>query len=291
MDSISFGRYVNYDSFIHRLDARNKILLLIALMIMIFMPFSTWSTSLIFSLLYFIILMILMGVSHCSFKSFFKGILSMWFLLLFLIIMFIFIPNPSLSSVPLYTFNESYTIYWDGIYQAGYIFLRLILMMSLTLILTSTTKPLDLTYALEWYMYPLNIINFPSHTIAMMISIALRFIPTILDEAKRIMKAQESRGVDFSRGGLFKKVKAIISLIIPLFVSAFDRSQQLSDAMEARGYDPNSKRSRYRKLKFHLKDLISALIILPIVAFIMYLSIAQNDLDIIYTLFKVEVGF
>ncbi len=291
MNSISFGRYVNYDSFVHKLDARSKILFLICLMIMIFMPFSVWSTSLIFSLIYFVLLIVLMIMSHCSFLSFLKGILSMWFLFLFLIIIFIFVPNPNMSSVLLYQFSDNYAIYWDGVYQAGYIFLRLILMMSLTLILTATTKPLDLTYALEWYMTPLKIINFPVHTIAMMISIALRFIPTFLDEAQRIMKAQASRGVDFSRGGLFKKMKAVISLIIPLFISAFEKSQQLSDAMEARGYDPNSKRSKYRKLKFHLKDLFSAIFVFTLVGFIMYLSIAHGNIDVIDFVFGVKVGF
>lgn len=291
MNSISFGRYVNYDSFIHKLDARSKILFLICLMIMIFMPFSVWSTSLIFSLIYFVLLIILMIMSHCSFLSFLKGILSMWFLFLFLIVIFIFVPNPNMSTVLLYQFSDSYAIYWDGVYQAGYIFLRLILMMSLTLILTATTKPLDLTYALEWYMAPLKIINFPVHTIAMMISIALRFIPTFLDEAQRIMKAQASRGVDFSKGGLFKKMKAVISLIIPLFISAFEKSQQLSDAMEARGYDPNSKRSKYRKLKFHLKDLFSAIFVFALVGFIMYLSIAHGNIDVIDFVFGVKVGF
>ncbi len=291
MNSISFGRYVNYDSFIHKLDARSKILFLICLMIMIFMPFSVWSTSLIFSLIYFVLLIVLMIMSHCSFLSFLKGILSMWFLFLFLIIIFIFVPNPNMSTVLLYQFSDNYAIYWDGVYQAGYIFLRLILMMSLTLILTATTKPLDLTYALEWYMAPLKIINFPVHTIAMMISIALRFIPTFLDEAQRIMKAQASRGVDFSKGGLFKKMKAVISLIIPLFISAFEKSQQLSDAMEARGYDPNSKRSKYRKLKFHLKDLFSAIFVFALVGFIMYLSIAHGNIDVIDFVFGVKVGF
>ena len=278
MNSISFGRYVNYDSFIHKLDARSKILFLICLMIMIFMPFSVWSTSLIFSLIYFVLLIVLMIMSHCSFLSFLKGILSMWFLFLFLIIIFIFVPNPNMSTVLLYQFSDNYAIYWDGVYQAGYIFLRLILMMSLTLILTATTKPLDLTYALEWYMAPLKIINFPVHTIAMMISIALRFIPTFLDEAQRIMKAQASRGVDFKHGSIKMKFKAVIALIIPLFVSSFQRSEELANAMEARNYDPRAKRSRYHLLKFHFLDLVSFLLCAGVMSFIIYLSVANIDI-------------
>ena len=117
-------------------------------------------------------------------------------------------------------------------------------MIALTMVLTSTTKPMDLTYAIEWYLTPLKLVKFPSHIVAMTLSIALRFIPTLLDETHRIMKAQASRGVDFDHGGLIKRLSAIVSLIIPLFVSAIGRSEELSNAMEARGYDPYGKRSR-----------------------------------------------
>ena len=155
------------------------------------------------------------------------------------------------------------------------------MMICITMVLTSTTKPLDLTYGLEWYMTPLKPLHFPVHIIAMMISIALRFIPTILDETQRIKKAQESRGVDFSHGGPFKRVKAVVSLIIPLFISAFERSEQLADAMEARGYDPNGKRTRYRILHFHWSDLFTFIICAGMCAGVMYLSIGMNDLNII----------
>ena len=119
---------------------------------------------------------------------------------------------------------------------------------------------MDLTRGLEWGMTPLKAIKFPAHEIAMTISIALRFIPTILEETKRIMKAQESRGVDFVHGSIKNKFRAIISLIIPLFVSAIERSEELANAMEARGYDPKAKRTSFQKLKFHYNDLIGLLI-------------------------------
>ena len=111
-----------------------------------------------------------------------------------------------------------------------------------------------MTYGLEWYMSPLKIIHFPAHEIAMTISIALRFIPTILEETERIIKAQKSRGVDLEEGKLKEKIGAIISLLIPLLISSFQRSEELSDAMEARGYNPSAKRTRYRVLKFKLSD-------------------------------------
>ena len=167
-------------------------------------------------------------------------------------------------------------------------------MFCLTMILTSTTKPMDLTYAFEWYMTPLKLIKFPVHEIAMTLSIALRFIPTLLDETDRIMKAQASRGVDFSHGGLFKRFKAVISLIIPLFVSAIQRSEELSDAMEARGYDPRAKRTRYRKLRFSWRDIIAFLVGAAIFGGVLFLFIYDKrveTVDLFKMIFKINVGF
>ena len=290
MDSLSFGRYIPYNTIVPRLDPRSKTLFLILLMVAIFMPFSLWSTSIVFSFVHILFVGVIMAISHVSFIKLFKSLKAMWVMILFLLLIYVFVPNNSYT-MPAIDFGNGYIIYYDGLLQCFYIVLRLILILSITMVLTSTSKPLDLTFAFEWYMTPLKLIKFPVHIIAMMLSIALRFIPTILDEANRIMKAQESRGVDFSKGGLFKRFKALISLFIPLIVSAFDRSEQLADAMESRGYDPKGKRSRYRVLKFGLRDLISLLIVVIYVAGIMYLSIAHNNLDLIKLIFNVEVGF
>ena len=290
MDSLSFGRYVPYNTIIHRLDPRTKIMLLILLMVAIFMPFSLWSTSIIFSILHLIFVGVVMAISHVSFLKLFKSLKAMWVMILFLLLIYVFIPNNSYEMVAI-DFGNGYKIYYDGFLQCFYIILRLILILSITMVLTSTSKPLDLTFAFEWYMTPLKLIKFPVHIVAMMLSIALRFIPTILDEANRIMKAQESRGVDFSSGGLFKRFKALISLFIPLIVNAFDRSEQLADAMESRGYDPKGKRTKYRVLKFALRDLFSFIVVGAYIGFIMYLSIAHNNLDLIKLFFGVEVGF
>ena len=146
------------------------------------------------------------------------------------------------------------------------------------MILTATTKPLELTYALEWYLTPLKIVKFPAHEVAMTISIALRFIPTILSEVERIMKAQSSRGVDFKHGKISSRFKAIISLIIPLFISAFQRSEELADAMEARGYDPKQKRTRYRKLSFHFSDIFVFLLCAGVMAGTIVVSVLQFNL-------------
>ena len=289
MNNITFGRYSPFNTFTHRLDPRNKLFILILLMVAIFLQFQVWSTTLLLSFGFLLVLLAIMILSRVNFLELFKSLKSMWFLIVFLLIVYIFIPN-STYKMECYRFNDNYAIYWDSFYQCGYIILRIILMM----VLTSTTKPMDLTYAFEWYMTPLKVIRFPVHEIAMTLSIALRFIPTLLDETDRIMKAQASRGVDFNKGGLFKRFKAVISLIIPLFVSAIQRSEELSDAMEARGYDPRAKRTKYRKLTFSWRDIIALLFGLAVFGGILFLFIYDKrieTLDLFPMIFGVNIGF
>ena len=181
----------------------------------------------------------------------------------------------------------TYPIYWDSILNAAKILLRLVLMIELTMILTSSTKPLDLTYAFEWYLYPFKLIGFPSHEVAMTLSIALRFIPTILEDVERIMKAQTSRGVDFSRGKIGAKFRAIVSLIVPLFVSSFVRSEELANAMECRGYDPKAKRTRYRQLAFSWSDVAETVFVGCFLALFIYVSVTK--FDAFYTWWGIEL--
>ena len=292
MDNVTFGRYSPLNTFIHKLDPRNKVVLLILLMSMVFFKFSIWSTNLIFSGVVLIITLILCLISKIKLSQILKTFASLWVMILFLLIVYVFVPNSTYEHVAFYIGN--YPIYWDSFYQCGYIILRLMMMLVLTMILTSTTKPLDLTYAFEWYMTPLKLIRFPAHEIAMTISIALRFIPTLLDEANRIMKAQSSRGVDFTSGGLFKKFKAIISLIVPLLISSFQRSDELANAMEAKGYDPRSKRTKYRKLKFTYRDLIAFIVIAILFAGMLTLLIYNynvSHINLIKFFFHVEPIF
>ena len=186
MANITFGRYSPYNTFVHKLDPRNKIVILILLMVSIFLQFQVWSTTLLLTGVMLILLIVIMLISKVSFIQLFKSLRSMWFLVIFLLIAYVFIPSNTYTHVCFYITNN-YAIYWDAFYQSGYIILRLVLMISLTMVLTSTTKPMDLTYAFEWYMTPLKVIHFPVHEIAMTLSIALRFIPTLLDETDRIM--------------------------------------------------------------------------------------------------------
>ena len=292
MSSMTFGRYSFRDTFVHRLDARNKILLMILCMVGIFFQFKLWSTALFLSGLYVIALIILMIISKVNFFSLFKSLSGMWLFIIILMAIYIFIPNNNYY-LPEAFHIGSLSVKWDAFCQSGYIILRLILMISLTMVLTSTTKPMDMTYAFEWYMLPLKPLHFPTHEIAMTLSIALRFIPTLLDETERITKAQASRGVDFNHGGLFKRFGAVIALIIPLFVSALERSEELANAMIVRGYDPRAKRSRYRLLRFSWRDIIAFLLVAAAFAGIIVLFVFDrtgSPLDLIWHLFKVK-GF
>ena len=292
MSSMTFGRYTFRDTFVHRLDARNKIFLMILCMVGIFFQFKMWSTALFLSGLYFVALIILMIISKVNFLSLFKSLAGMWLFIIILMAIYIFIPNNNYYLPTAFTIG-TLQVKWDAFCQSGYIILRLILMISLTMVLTSTIKPMDMTYAFEWYLLPLKPLHFPTHEIAMTLSIALRFIPTLLDETERIMKAQASRGVDFNHGGLFKRFGAVIALIIPLFVSALERSEELANAMIVRGYDPRAKRTRYRLLRFSWRDIFAFLLVVAAFAGIIVLFVfdrTSSPLDLIWHLFNVK-GF
>ena len=260
MANISIGRYTPYDTFLHRLDPRTKLVSMILIMVMIFFSYgSTWTNLIVYGVL-MVLIYILMKVAHITLKQLFRQLKLIWVMMLFLFVINLFTvkePLELFGSISFTIPGLNWTIYYSAFINTFYIFVRLSLMLSLTLILTSSTKPMDLTYALEWLLHPLKWIKVPIHVFAMTISLALRFIPTLLDETERIMKAQASRGVDFQDGKFKEKIRAIISLIIPLIASSLGRSIDLANAMIARGYDPDKKRTRYRLLKFHKGDLFS----------------------------------
>ena len=220
-DSLTLGRYIPYNSSIHRMDPRLKLFTMICMMVAIFLKFPETSPFMQFLMegIIFIVILILMLIAHIGVGVVLKQLKALWFMMLLVVILNIFlIKTDNFNFGYFEVFNTGWYIYWDSIYQSAYIITRIFLMISITCILTATTKPLDLTYALEWYLAPLKVIHFPTHEIAMTISIALRFIPTLLDETFRIMKAQTSRGVDFKNGSLKEKVRAITSLIVPLLI-------------------------------------------------------------------------
>lgn len=255
MKNISLGRYIPADTFMHKADPRIKFFGLVVFMVLIFLKFSNPAMDFLMYGIYIIFVFILMKITHLKITSLFKQLKSLWFMMLFLLIINVLTFRNNADANTLFMIGN-FAVKDAALYQTLYIFIRLVLMIALTSILTASTKPLDLTYAIEWYMTPLKVVRFPVHEIAMTLSIALRFIPTLLDETGRIMRAQESRGVDFKGGKIKEKLRAVVALIVPLFVSALQRSDELANAMIARGYDPQAKRTRYRVLRFSWRDLV-----------------------------------
>ena len=248
MDSIVFGRYLPIDSFMHRLDPRAKLIGLLLLLIAIFIP----AGALGYILLGLVVLDCVY-LSKLKISYIMKAMKPMLFMMVFLLVVNVLVVKT--GDVLFTVFN--FVVYSDAVFQTLYIVIRLLLMVSMTTILTATTKPLDLTLGMEELLSPFKKIGVPAHEIAMMISIALRFIPTLIEETQRIMKAQKSRGVDLEEGKMMEKIRAMISLIVPLFISAFQRAEDLANAMEARGYVPDAKRTRYNQLVMKTNDYIT----------------------------------
>ena len=264
MNNMMFGKYLPIDSFVHRLDPRLKIGSLLLLLIAVFFDAGFLGYAI---LGIFVIMMALL--SHIKVSQIIKAIKPMLFMMAFLMIFnLLFIQRGTL----LWSFGFI-KIYDQALTQTAYIFIRLVLIIVMTTILTATTKPLDLTLGIEHLLSPFKKLGFPTHEVAMMISIALRFIPTLLEETQRIMKAQESRGVEFSEGTLKQKIMSIVSLIIPLFISAFQRAEDLANAMESRNYNPEAKRTRYKQLHWKFADTISFICVIAMCSTLVVMSI------------------
>ena len=247
MSNFALGSYMPMDSVVHKMDPRSKIIIMLLLMISIFIPSGITGYICIGIFICFVLFL-----SKLSIKYAFRSMKPMLFMMIFLLVINVLVIKTGIPWIQWGWFS----IYSDAIYQTLYIVVRLLYMIIITTILTATTKPLDLTLGIEKLLKPLEKIKFPAHIIAMMISIAIRFIPTLIEETQRIMNAQASRGVDLDNGSLKEKLMAILSLIVPLFISAFDRADQLANAMEARGYNPNAQRTRYKVLKMSSLDYI-----------------------------------
>ena len=267
MNNIALGRYLPLPSIIHNMDPRAKIGAMLLMMVAIFIP-AGYTGYIIIGIA--VVLTALLAKLKLSFL--WRAMKPMLFMLSFLLIINLLVVR---SGDVLITIG-SWNIYTDALTQTLYIVIRLALMIMITTILTATTKPLELTLGIEDLLKPFKVIGVPAHDIAMMISIALRFIPTLIEETQRIMKAQASRGVDMENGKLMEKVKAILSLIVPLFVSAFQRAEELAYAMEARGYIPSRPRTRYKQLKMHGKDV--ALLLLSVLILVGMIVLSMTDL-------------
>lgn len=250
---LTIGQYVPGDSAVHRLDARTKILSAFAFIILIFFV-KTYAGYGWMALG----LMLIVAVSGIPVKYVLKGIKPLWLILLITVIINLFFTKSGevLVSVAGVTVTDA------GLQLAIFMAARLVLLITGTSLLTLTTSPIALTDGLESLMSPLKVIKFPAHELAMMMTIALRFIPTLLEETERIMKAQKARGADFESGRLMKRAKALVPLLVPLFVGAFRRADELALAMEARCYRGGEGRTRMKQLVFTKGDALAALILL-----------------------------
>lgn len=239
------------DSIIHRMDPRAKIGAMLLLMVAIFIPAGYIGYAVIA-----VLIITAVFLSKLRLNFIWRSVKPMMFMLLFLWIINVLVLRTGYVMFTVFGFK----VYSDAIFQTLFIIIRLLLMIIVTTILTATTKPLELTLGIEDLLTPFKVIHVPAHEIAMMISIALRFIPTLIEETNRIIKAQTSRGVDLDEGTLKEKLMAILALIVPLFVSAFQRAEELANAMEARGYIPNRPRTRYKQLEMTFKDYVLLLL-------------------------------
>ena len=265
MNNLVFGKYIPIDSPIHRLDPRAKLIALLIMIVAVFVPESWWAFLLIG-----VVVLIEVFLAKLNIKFVISAFKPMIFMMIFLLVVNCMSVQTGYVLINVFGFD----IYSDAVFNTLYVIVRLLLMIMITTSLTATTKPLDLTLGLEALMKPLELLKFPTHEIAMMISIALRFIPTIIEETMRIMNAQKSRGVNFEEGKISEKITAILSLIVPLFSMAFERAYELADAMDARGYIPGEKRTRYHVLKYKAADFILIIVALACLAFSIYTRIA-----------------
>ena len=263
MKGITIGQYYACDSLIHRLDPRVKIVLALAMIVIVFFVTNYWG----YALLYGFTLAIAFA-SRVPFKVVLRTLKPLIYILIFTFLL----------NILFYTGPTVLWEFWiikitaEGLSQAVFMALRLMLLVVATSLLTLTTSPIELTDGIERLLRPLTVIKFPAHEVAMMMTIALRFIPTLSEEADKIMKAQASRGADFESGNLVRRAKNLLPLLVPLFVSAFRRADELALAMEARGYRGGTGRTRMRVLHLEAKDYISLAAFIALAAVIIWLG-------------------
>ena len=250
LNDITLGQYFPGDSIIHRMDPRMKLILTIVYIVGVFMIGNLPGYLLALAFLYIVV-----RVSGIQFKYLVKGIKPLRFIILFTFILNLFFVQGETLLLDLGFF----TLTVEALDNAVFFALRLIFLVMGTSVLTLTTSPMHLTDGLERLLRPLQRFKFPAHELAMMMTIALRFIPTLLEETDKIQKAQMARGADFESGNLLARAKAMIPLLVPLFVSAFRRANDLAMAMEARCYRGGDHRTRLRELKYTKLDLYAAL--------------------------------
>ncbi len=250
MTDITIGQYIEGHSILHRMDPRSKIIGILFFMVSLFIVNNSVGFGIIFVTAAGIIVL-----SQVPLRFYLKGLKPLLFIVVFTAIMQIFLTPGD------YLWQWRFLhISAEGIRLAGIMCTRLVLLVLITSVLTLTTTPVSLTDAIESLLRPFTKIGVPAHELAMMMTISLRFIPTLMEETDKIMKAQTARGADFETGGLVKRARALLPILVPLFLSAIKRADELALAMEARCYHGSEGRTRLRELRFELLDAITLLI-------------------------------
>lgn len=263
MDKLILGRYIPGNSLIHRLDPRSKLIAMILYIIIVF-----WANNFITNLIMLTFTLVVIFLSQVKLSFFFNGIKPMVGIILFTTIFQMLFTQGGEVFLSLWIIKiTSY-----GLSQAALIFTRFLLIILFSTLLTLTTTSLSLADAVESLLKPLERLKVPAHEIGLMLSLSLRFVPTLMDDTTRIMNAQRARGVDFGEGNLIQKVKSIIPILIPLFASSFKRADALAIAMEARGYQGGDGRTKYRLLRWTTKDSLTILVIISLGIFLFFLK-------------------
>ena len=255
---ITLGQYYPGDSAVHRLDARTKIIATLLYIIELFVVNNFWGFLIAAAALFAVI-----AVSRVPLKFIFRGLTAV-----FLIIAFTFFLNLFMVEGRVLWHWKFLTITYEGVHRAFFMAVRLVLLIIGSSVMTLTTKPVELTDGLEKLLKPFSKIGLPSHEIALMMTIALRFIPTLMEETDKIIKAQQARGADFESGNLIQRAKSLIPILVPLFVSSFRIAQDLALAMEARCYRGGGGRTRMNEIKFRRGDAVAAVLMVLFLAVI-----------------------
>lgn len=242
LKDITLGQFFPGDTIVHRLDPRTKLILVIVYIVALFQAKGWISYAVVIS-----VTTVCMVLSHIGFRNIFKGLKPMLFIIILTAVLNIFYTEgtPVLPGWP---------VTWEGIGRAVQMVLRIMLLITGTFLLTYTTSPIALTDGLELLLNPLKKLKVPVHEMTIMMSMALRFIPTLIEETDKIMSAQKARGADFETGSLVDRAKALLPVLVPLFVSAFRRADELAVAMESRCYHGGEGRTRMKQLRLKWQD-------------------------------------
>lgn len=267
LNDVTFGQYYPARSFVHNMDPRAKIVLLIAYLVAVFLADNFFALAAVI-----VFLLIAVIFSRVPFGSVLRSVKMILFIIIFTAILnlFFYTSNEELHILWQWKFI---TITWEAIINMIFLAMRLFLLVMGTSILTLTTTPVALTDGIESLLTPLKWIRFPVHELALIMSIALRFIPSLIDETNRIISAQKARGADFETGGLIRRAKAMIPVLVPLLVSSLRRAEELGDAMDARCYSGAKGRTKYKKLTFSWRDVIGLLVLAGLITGIVFLNI------------------